>query len=55
LAQRLNGREHNAVLLHDGRRSLELVSAIYHANATATVVDLPLDASHPRYDSWITA
>jgi len=54
LANKLDGLPHRAVSLGDGRRSLELVSAIYHAADTASVVALPLEAGHARYKSWIS-
>ncbi|OHV82314.1 Gfo/Idh/MocA family protein [Rhizobium sp. LCM 4573] len=36
----------------DARRSLELVTAIYHSNDTGTDVMLPITAGHPKYASW---
>jgi len=53
LANKLDGRPHRAVSLEDGRQSLELVSAIYHAADTASIVTLPLGAGHARYESWM--
>lgn len=41
-----------AVSLADGRRSLELVSAIYHAVRTSSVVELPLLENSALYDGW---
>ncbi len=41
-----------AINMDDGRRSLELVSAIYHAVRTATVVELPLLENSALYDGW---
>lgn len=40
------------VTLADARASLELVTALYHAASSRSVVALPLDASHPRYRDW---
>lgn len=40
------------VTLADARASLELVTALYHAASTATVVSLPIGPDHPRYASW---
>jgi predicted dehydrogenase len=40
------------VTLADARASLELITAIYHSAATATPVELPLPAAHPRYGRW---
>lgn len=53
LALMLDGEPNDAVSFHDGRRSLELVTAIYHANDEGVVVELPLRPSHPRYQSWL--
>ena len=33
----------------DGRRTIELITAIYASGATCSTVSLPLDASHPFY------
>lgn len=52
LSERLSGDGKDAVTVEDGRRSLELVSAIYHAVRSGTVVELPLPVNHPRYDGW---
>lgn len=57
LANRLNGSGEGGesgaeVTVEDGRRSLELVSAIYHAVRTSSVVELPLDSDSPLYDGW---
>jgi predicted dehydrogenase len=40
------------VTLEDARRSLELVTALFHADETATVVSLPLAADHEKYRGW---
>ncbi|MFI5011113.1 MAG: Gfo/Idh/MocA family protein [Hyphomicrobiales bacterium] len=40
------------VTLADARRSLELVTALYHAAETGEAVSLPLGASHPKYHGW---
>lgn len=42
------------VTLADARRALELVSAIYHASETDEAVTMPIAASHPRYEGWIS-
>ena len=49
----IKGKENSAVTLADGRRSLDLVSAIYHASATGSVVELPLSPEHPNYQNWL--
>jgi predicted dehydrogenase len=41
------------VTLADARRSLELITALFHAAETGTVVDLPIGPDHPRYDGWV--
>lgn len=53
IAQDLSGRTAAVVSAEDGRRSIELVAAIYHAARQGTVVDLPLTAQHPLYHSWL--
>ena len=40
------------VTLADARRALELITALYDASETATVVRLPLDPTHRRYAGW---
>jgi predicted dehydrogenase len=40
------------VTLADARRSLELVTALYHSAATGTAVHLPIASEHPRYNGW---
>jgi predicted dehydrogenase len=41
-----------AVTLEDARRSLELVTALFHAAETGETVALPIGADHPRYNGW---
>mgnify|MGYP006274389417 CR=1 FL=1 len=40
------------VTLDDARASLELVTALYHAAETRTVVALPIGRGHARYADW---
>ncbi|SEE57860.1 Predicted dehydrogenase [Rhizobiales bacterium GAS191] len=40
------------VTLADARRSLELITALYHAAETSSPVSLPIAANHPKYGSW---
>jgi predicted dehydrogenase len=40
------------VTLADARRSIELVTALYHSAETDTVVRLPIDPEHPKYHGW---
>jgi predicted dehydrogenase len=40
------------VTLADARRSLELVTAMYHSAATGTFASLPIGADHPMYCGW---
>ncbi len=49
----LNDRPGREVLLDDGRRSLELVSAIYLSARTGSKVELPLGPEDSVYDSWV--
>jgi len=48
----IEGKLNRAVTFEDGRRSLELVTAIYQSARLGAVVDLPLTGS-PLYDSWM--
>ena len=41
------------VTLAVARRSLELVTALYHAAERRGPVDLPLTVDHPAYHSWL--
>lgn len=52
VADDLQGLPSQAVTVADGRRSIELVAAIYHAARTGTVVKLPLTSDHPLYHGW---
>ena len=52
LADALAGNGGREVSLADGRRSLEFVTAVYHAARTGLPVTLPLDSLHPLYRSW---
>lgn len=40
------------VTLKDARRSLELITALYHAAETGTPVALPIGKDYPKYRSW---
>lgn len=52
VAQALAGQPSDAPSLTDGRRSIELVTAIYAAARGSQPVRLPLGADHPMYDGW---
>ncbi len=53
LAKALDGETRNrAVTLQDGRRSIELVTAIYQAARLGKSVDLPLDSDNTLYLGW---
>ncbi len=52
LAKKLRGLPHDCVNFEDGRRSLELVTAVYHASRTQSSVVLPLDETFEAYRSW---
>lgn len=43
------------VTLDDARRSLELVTAIYHSADIGQTVAVPIGATHPKYHSWAPA
>ncbi|ASJ72691.1 Gfo/Idh/MocA family protein [Granulosicoccus antarcticus] len=53
LSDALNGQPGQEVLLADGRRSLELVSAIYLSAKTGNKVALPLGPDDSVYESWL--
>ena len=40
------------ITLAAARQSLELVTALLHSAETGARVDLPIDASHPKYQGW---
>jgi predicted dehydrogenase len=40
------------VSLDDARRSLELITALYHSAERGEAVALPLGADHPKYHGW---
>jgi predicted dehydrogenase len=40
------------VTLQDARRSLELITALYHAAETGMPVALPIGKEHPKYGGW---
>jgi predicted dehydrogenase len=52
LADAISGRGGSEVTVADGRRSLEMVTAIYHTARTGGTVQLPLDHKHPLYKGW---
>ena len=52
LANAMHTKSGYEVTLDDGRRSIELVSAIYYSAHHAEVVDLPLAPSHPYFAGW---
>jgi predicted dehydrogenase len=43
------------VTLSDARRSIELVTALYHSAAIASLVHLPIPRDHPAYNGWQAA
>ena len=40
------------VTLQDARRSLELITALYHTAETGATVALPIGKKHPKYGGW---
>ena len=52
VALALDGDTDRVVTLADGRRSIELVTAVYHAARTGTRVPLPLGGDHALYTGW---
>ncbi|MHA3979825.1 Gfo/Idh/MocA family protein [Halovulum sp. GXIMD14794] len=55
IADHLGGRPGRAVTQEDGRRSIELVAAIYHASRTGARVSLPVGPENPLYSGWAPA
>lgn len=53
LADAINGAPGHEVTVQDGRRSIELVTAIYHAVRSRQAVDLPLGKDSLAYDGWM--
>ena len=53
VADALQSAGAEAVTLADGRRSIELVTAIYDAAQGGRVVSLPLGADHALYAGWV--
>jgi predicted dehydrogenase len=51
-AAALDAQRPFAVTLEDARRSLELVTALFHASETGETVALPIGVDHPRYGGW---
>lgn len=43
------------VTLADARRSLELVTALFHASEMDETVTLPIGCDHSRYSGWVTS
>lgn len=52
LSNKITGAPNSAVTYEDGRRSIELVTAIYAAARSGAPVALPIDASHPMHHGW---
>lgn len=48
-----SGKEAKAVLLEDGRRSVEFVTAVYASARMGSSVALPLENTHPFYSGWM--
>ena len=53
LREAIDGAPGNEVTLQDGRRSIELVTAIYQAARTGQPVELPLGENSSGYDGWL--
>ena len=48
----LSSQPASVVTAEDGRQSISLVAAIYHAARYGEVVTLPLSEDHPLYQGW---
>lgn len=53
LADAFDGDEHSVVTADDGRRSIELVAAIYESARSGRAVSLPLERDSLHYDGWV--
>lgn len=53
VAKAINGLPSQLVSMADGRRSIELVSAIYQAARSGQTVSLPLAETDPIYGGWL--
>lgn len=53
IAKALDGHPGGEVTLGDGRRSIELVTAVYEAARTGKRITLPLGEENPLYDGWL--
>jgi len=53
VADKLDNGRSNAVILEDGRRSIELVTAIYTSVRNGQSVPLPLAATSEFYNGWL--
>ena len=49
----LTGDAPPAVTLADARRSLELITALYHSAETGQAVEMPVGPGHPKYEGWV--
>ena len=52
IADALDGHPGRVVTLEDGRRSIELATAIYASARSSRPEDLPVRPGHPLYDGW---
>jgi predicted dehydrogenase len=53
VADHMEDKRSDAVTLADGRASIALVTAIYHAARTGRPVTLPLTDEHPLWHGWL--
>lgn len=53
VAKDVSGQRNSAVTLEDGIRSIELVTAIYHAARAGTRVTMPISEDHPLFRGWM--
>lgn len=52
-ARALRGGAELPITIADGRRAIELVTAVYYSMHTGQVVELPIGTDHPYYESCI--
>lgn len=53
VARKLRGEPNDAVTPADGRRSIELVTALYHSARSGEKTSLPVTQDHPLYRGWM--
>ena len=53
IANKLDGSPSDEVTLHDARKFLEFVAAVYDSSRQKKNIKLPVDKNNPSYNSWL--